>query len=58
VEDAPDVCVSGVEALSVTLNSKLYVSPTVSVLAAIEQVSVVPPAAPEPLFTAHWVVAA
>jgi hypothetical protein len=53
VEDAPDVCVSAVVALSVTFNSKLYVSPAVRVLAVIEQISVAPAAAPMPLLTVH-----
>ncbi len=43
-------------ALSVTCNSKAYVSPAVSVLPATVQVTVAPPEAPVPLLTAHWVV--
>jgi hypothetical protein len=54
VRDGADTSVSGAVALSVTLSSKLYVSPTVSVPPAIVQVTV-PDEAPEPLLTAHWV---
>jgi len=51
-EDAPEVCVSAEVALSVTCNSKAYVSPAVSVLPGIEQ-----PTGPDPvpLLTVHWV---
>ncbi len=57
VEDAAEVWVSGVFALSVTCNSKVYVSPAVSVLPGMSQVTVAPAEAPVPLLTAHWVVA-
>ena len=55
VKEAADVAVSGAVALSVTCNSKEYVLPTARVLAAMLHVSVAPPAAPLPLFTAHCV---
>ena len=58
VADAADVVVSGVVALSVTFSSNAYVDPTVSVLAPMLHVSVAPPAAPAPLFTAHCVAVA
>ena len=55
VEDAPDVTVSTVDALSVTWSSKVYVLPAVNVLAAMLHVSVAPASAPLPLGTAHCV---
>ena len=58
VGEAVDVAVTGVVALSVTFSSNAYVLPAVSVLAAMLHVSVAPPIAPLPLFTAHWVAAA
>ena len=58
VEEAPDVDVSDVVALSVTCNSNAYVFPAVNVLAATLHVSVAPPLAALPLFTAHCVAEA
>jgi hypothetical protein len=49
VEDAVDVFVSGVDALSVTFSSKEYELAAVSVSPGIEHVSVAPPIAPLPL---------
>jgi hypothetical protein len=57
VTEADDGSVSTVDALSVTCSSKAYVSPTVSVPAVTEHVSVSLPLAPVPLFTVHWVAA-
>jgi hypothetical protein len=55
---ANDVCALGDVALSVTCSSNAYVSPVVNVFAAIEHVSVAPPTAPVPPFTAHWLAGA
>jgi hypothetical protein len=52
---AADVFVSGGEPLSVTLSSKAYESPTVSLPAEMVHFSWVPPPAPLPLADApHW----
>ena len=56
VEEDEDKLVSDVDALSVNLSFSAYVSPPVSVFAAMEQVSVAPAIASVPLFTVHWVV--
>ena len=53
VEDAADVVLSGVVALSVTCSSKLYVLPPVSVLPAMLHVWMAPAMAPLPLFVPH-----
>jgi hypothetical protein len=53
VDEVGDVALSGVEALSVTCISKLYVSPTNRELGEIEHVSVVPAVAPLPPLTAQ-----
>jgi len=58
VGDFGEICVSGDVALSVTCNSKVYVSPAVKVFAATAHVSVAPPLAPVPLFAAHSVASA
>ena len=50
---AADVCELGDVALSVTSSSNEYVSPTVNEFAAMEHVSVLPPAAPTLPFLAH-----
>jgi hypothetical protein len=56
VEDAAELCVSGVVALSVTWSSNAYALPGDSVLSGIVQVSRMPPVASVPLAAApHWV---
>ena len=55
VVDIGDVCVSAVEALSVTFSSKEYESPTVSVLPEMAQSSLAPATAPLPPSTVHSV---
>jgi hypothetical protein len=58
VAEADDDSVSGVDALSVTRSSKMYVAPTVSVFVGMEHVSVAPAVAAVPLFTTHSFVVA
>ena len=57
VDEADDVAVSGEVAPSLTLSSKLYVSPVVSVLPRMLQVTVFPAIWPEPLVEVHGVIA-
>jgi len=52
-DDAADVTVSGVDALSETSNSKRYVPVGVESVVANEHVTVNPSAAPVPLGAAH-----
>jgi hypothetical protein len=56
VDDAAEIFVSGVVALSFTLSSKVYEVLAVRVSPGIVHVSVAPPVAPLPLADApHWV---
>ncbi|MFI5413872.1 MAG: hypothetical protein ACHQ0I_04735, partial [Candidatus Lutacidiplasmatales archaeon] len=56
-DDAGEVWLSGVDALSRTSNRKAYVSPTVKVPPAITHCSTAPELAPLPPFRPHWVAA-
>ena len=53
VDEADDVNISGVDALSVTLSSNAYVSPAINVPAAMLHVCVEWAEAPSPLPTSH-----